>query len=79
MGARHWALVCGALLVLRSVSGFYLPGVAPQDYVKVQAFHEGTVFQAMVGLELSSKDYGAGGQGGSQSQQAHFNQNTTSI
>ena len=36
MKGRHFAFVFGVLLLLRSVSGFYLPGVAPQDYVKVK-------------------------------------------
>lgn len=37
MRGRHTAVLLGVSLLLRSASCFYLPGVAPQDYVKVLA------------------------------------------
>ena len=35
MGCRNWGPVLGMLLLAAPALGFYLPGVAPQDYAKV--------------------------------------------
>ena len=59
MGCRCWAPVLGMLLLAAPALGFYLPGVAPQDYAKVG----GMPLLSAVRLWLASGAAECGGNG----------------